>query len=365
MQDKEQLQRPHSTTRSDSVDRCSMAPDWFSRAAPPAPLEHINQAVAREEIAETPHESIADAVWEKQQEHRFWKNEREPYEQFRREEREPDGASFNKDGWYIPPRPAGPPKRLAARVPSSGGPTWAVSAPDIEQAIYTLLCKLKRSPTDDEVAEQLHLTTNHYHQALLLLSDLENEIGLGTMRSRDAATNSIAFIANSRSDAVFCCVRHEMMKLFKTAIETLPERELLVIQLQYAEGFTGVEIRLTLNIDESTLTRLSASAHLHLQARLFGSREADHWVGGDDVQPAHYKGWRKDLKGPKAQIYMAASQSGWLPTGYTWETLGSAAVFNRFIQAYFAINDSGELEQVEHSERSELRVDRYRGRASV
>jgi hypothetical protein len=76
--------------------------------------------------------------------------------------------------------------------------------------------------------------------------------------------------------AIFCCLRWELLRLFRNAVKRVPERERLVITLRYRADLGERKIGLTLDIEESTLTRLSASASLHLGAWLFGSRETDH-----------------------------------------------------------------------------------------
>jgi DNA-directed RNA polymerase specialized sigma subunit len=47
----------------------------------------------------------------------------------------------------------------------SGSKAWTISAPDIERAIQTLVATLDRTPTDNEIAQQPHISVAGSHQA--------------------------------------------------------------------------------------------------------------------------------------------------------------------------------------------------------
>ena len=258
------------------------------------------------------------------------------------------------------PQAADAPRRLAAAVPSSGGASWIVSAPEIERAIRTLLITLKRTPTDVEIAKELRLSVVHYHEALTLLNDIEREIAIRDFPARDDPGDpGVVWVSGGLDSAVFCCLRSEMLNLFMNAIRLLPEREALVVSLRYCESLSDMELLLTLDINESTFTRLNASAFLHLRARIFGSHETDYYGTGDDVRPASANHERSST-GPEAHVYMSGGQSGWLPTGHSWEQLHSDANYHHFAQTWFSIDEGGQLRLVQRKERCELRLDDYR-----
>jgi hypothetical protein len=247
---------------------------------------------------------------------------------------------------------------LPRAVPSSGGPNWTVSAPAISKAIQTLLFRLHRTPTDEEIAEELYLTVGHYHEALALLRDLELEISTREFASVEKSSETAVWLSGGMDSAVFLCLRSEMIRLFRNAVRSIPERELLVISLRYCENLSDMELCLTLDIPESTLTRLSASAYLHLRARLFGSLETDHYAWGDDVRPPAAK-YRRQIEdtGPEADIYMASGQGGLLPTGQPWDCPGFQANYDHFSQTWIAVSVEGELKPVKRTQRYELRIE--------
>jgi Sigma-70 region 3 len=272
-----------------------------------------------------------------------------------------------------PPRSASPffpcrtpeitdaPLRLPATVPASSGPTWTISAPQIERAITTLLGRLNRTPTDAEIAEELNFSLIHYHEALMLLRDLESEITIRDLSPKGGPGDTdMIWVGGGLDSAIFCCLRSEMLKLFRNAVRMLPKRERLVMTLCYCENLSEMEIRLTLDIPESTFTRLSASAHLHLRARLFGSFRSDHY-SFDGIQPADAKRRCSNSQSrPEANVYMSASQEGWLPIGTPWEHLGPGATYDHFARTWLLLDEECGLTIVQRKERYNIQLNEYR-----
>jgi hypothetical protein len=257
------------------------------------------------------------------------------------------------------------PTRLSKEVSLSRGKAWTISAPDIERAIQTLLASLNRNPTDIEIAQQLRISVAGYHEALAVLKDIELEIGVREVsRSENSVGDDLMCLRNGPDSAVFLCLRSEMLKLFGNAVRLIPERERLVISLRYCEDIGDKELSLVLAIAESTITHLSASARLHLRARLFGAHDADYYVWGDGVRPADSRHkWSSKQKGPNAHVYMFGGQDGWLPVGHSWECLGPNATYKQYVRTYLFINDECELKQVRRLERRELTLNDLRSQS--
>jgi hypothetical protein len=244
------------------------------------------------------------------------------------------------------------PKRLPETVAASGAPTWTISAPEIEQAVINLYGRLKRTPLDSEVAKELNLSLIRYYEALILRKDFEAEIA---SRNADGGNQELVWVGAGNDHAVFCCLRSGILKLFRNAVRMLPQREHLVITLRYSEELNERDVRLTLAVPESTFTGLSASASLRLKARLFGSRESDHW--GGEVKPAcDGRGAGNKQMGPEAHIYISGGQDGWLPSGSSWESLSSNAQYDHFAQKWFFVDDGGELNLVQRQERHQIKI---------
>ena len=149
----------------------------------------------------------------------------------------------------------------------------------IEQAIQTLTAQFGRTPTDIEIAQQLHIDLATYQQLLGELKGLE----IGTLhseRSEDSGEEELVYLPNRpEDDPLFRYLHAEMRDRLTCAISELPERERLVMTLYYYEETTMKEIGLILGVVESRISQIHASAVLHLRARL-----AD--FGGHD-EPAH------------------------------------------------------------------------------
>jgi RNA polymerase sigma factor FliA len=144
----------------------------------------------------------------------------------------------------------------------------------IEQAIQALTAQFGRSPTDVEIAHQMHIELSAYQQLLGELKGLE----IGTLhseRSEDSGEEELVYLPNRpEDDPLFRYLHAEMRERLTGAISDLPERERLVMTLYYYEETTMKEIGLILGVVESRISQIHASAVLHLRARLadFGAR---------------------------------------------------------------------------------------------
>lgn len=140
----------------------------------------------------------------------------------------------------------------------------------VEEAIRTLTARYGRSPQEGEVAEEMGLSLHEYQQ---LLGDLKGlEIGtLHVERSEDSGEDELAYLPNNpEDDPLFRCLKSEMRDRLIAAIESLPERERMVMTLYYYEEMTMKEIGLTLGVVESRISQVHSSAIMHLRALLGG-----------------------------------------------------------------------------------------------
>ncbi|WP_238324696.1 FliA/WhiG family RNA polymerase sigma factor [Pseudacidobacterium ailaaui] len=157
----------------------------------------------------------------------------------------------------------------------------------VEQAIRTLTARLRRTPTENEIASELGMELGEYHQLLGELKGLE----IGTLhleRSEDSGEEELAYVPNrEEDDPLFRCLEGELRARLAEAIRNLPERERLVMTLYYYEEMTMKEIGLTLGVVESRVSQIHASAVLRLRATL-----ADLAVG-----TVREKGWKAKAAG--------------------------------------------------------------------
>ncbi|MDR5726432.1 MAG: FliA/WhiG family RNA polymerase sigma factor [Terriglobia bacterium] len=138
----------------------------------------------------------------------------------------------------------------------------------IEAAMHALTGRLGRTPVENEVAAEMHISLDQYQQ---LLTDLKGlEIGsLDVEHMEDSSEDELAYVPNSPEEGpLFRCLKAEMGARLADAIAALPERERLVLTLYYYEEMTMKEIGLTLGVVESRVSQIHTSAVLHLRSIL-------------------------------------------------------------------------------------------------
>lgn len=140
----------------------------------------------------------------------------------------------------------------------------------VEEAIRTLTARYGRSPQETEIAAEMGIPLHEYQQLLGELKGLE----IGTLnvdRSEDSGEEELAYLPNQpEDDPLFRCLKGEMRDRLISAIDSLPERERMVMTLYYYEEMTMKEIGLTLGVVESRISQVHSSAILHLRALLGG-----------------------------------------------------------------------------------------------
>ncbi len=170
----------------------------------------------------------------------------------------------------------------------------------VEEAIRSLTARHGRAPSEVEIASEMGLPLTDYQQLLGELKGLE----IGTLhmeRSEDSGEEELAYIPNKpEDDPLFRCLRGELQQRLADGIETLPERERLVMTLYYFEEMTMKEIGLTLGVVESRVSQIHASAVLHMRVML-----AD--LAGASSRPAR-DAFHEDKPKPRAHSPLQSSR---------------------------------------------------------
>lgn len=149
-------------------------------------------------------------------------------------------------------------------------------AKELEKVYIELENRLKRVPTDEELAEALGLSIKELHSLLNQLS-YTSLVALEELWTGGSDTDErMALIhtikdKDDKSPAVMYEFE-EMKQIIAGAIEKLPKREQIVVALYYYEGLTLKEIGEVLGVTESRVSQLHTKAIIRLKARLKDSR---------------------------------------------------------------------------------------------
>ena len=88
-------------------------------------------------------------------------------------------------------------------------------------------------------------------------------------KGEDSDEEEITYVADpTEPGALFHCLQGELRQHLAAAIESLPERERMVITLSYYEELTMKEIAQVLAISESRVSQMRSGAVLKLRAAL-------------------------------------------------------------------------------------------------
>jgi RNA polymerase sigma factor for flagellar operon FliA len=138
----------------------------------------------------------------------------------------------------------------------------------IEETVRSLTQQLGRSPNENEIAAGMDLSLNDYQQLLGELKGLE--IGsLNLERNEDGGDDELSYLPGTEKDEpLFQCLKGELRQRLIDAIETLPEKERMVLTLYYYEELTMKEIGLTLGVVESRVSQIHTAAVVKLRAAM-------------------------------------------------------------------------------------------------
>jgi len=136
----------------------------------------------------------------------------------------------------------------------------------IEAAISAAEQRLHRAPSEEEIAIELHLTLDDYHEWLV---DIRG-VNLGSLEvaSPDEENRSLLkYISDDEENWPSRLLeRSELQRLLADAIDRIPRTERTVITLYYHEELTLREISKVVNLHESRVSQLKSQAILRLRS---------------------------------------------------------------------------------------------------
>jgi RNA polymerase sigma factor for flagellar operon FliA len=141
----------------------------------------------------------------------------------------------------------------------------------LEKAYSKLEGQLRRTPSDEEVANELGLSDEQF-QSLLGQLSFVGLVALDELLSVNADRGENMTLGDTIPDAgegpVGAYEVEEMRQLLAEAINRMPEREKIVLTLYYYEGLTLADIGHVLGVTESRVCQIHTKAVLQLRSRI-------------------------------------------------------------------------------------------------
>ena len=145
-------------------------------------------------------------------------------------------------------------------------------ARDVERAYSTLEAKLQRSPSEQEVANELGVPVDSLRKIFSQVSfvnvvALDELLHVGGERG-DKTTLGDSLADPKADDPVSLFEGEETRYILADSVAALPDREKIVVTLYYYEGLTLNEIGQVLGVTESRACQLHTKAVLQLRAKM-------------------------------------------------------------------------------------------------
>jgi RNA polymerase sigma factor FliA len=143
-------------------------------------------------------------------------------------------------------------------------------ARDVEKALTALEVRLRRTPTEDELAEELGMGLKELRQVLTQVSlvsvvALDESFG-GEDADRQALVDTLQDPKAADPESTYEDV--EVRAMLAEALNRMSEREKTVLVLYYFEGMTLAQIGQVLGVTESRVCQMHTKAVLGLRAKM-------------------------------------------------------------------------------------------------
>lgn len=135
----------------------------------------------------------------------------------------------------------------------------------IESAISSLEQQLHRAPTEEEIASELGVSLEEYHEWLVEVRGL-NVGSLETNAPEEGGKDLLKFISGSEEEWPSHVVeRRELERVLAEGIAKMPQIERTVLGLYYQEEMTLREISRIVKLHESRVSQLKSQAIMRLR----------------------------------------------------------------------------------------------------
>ena len=144
-------------------------------------------------------------------------------------------------------------------------------ASSVDKVVQSLQVKLSRSPEDEEVAKEMGVSLEQFHATLnetksIPVFSLDD---LGIAKDSGEQQSLLDCLAGKADADPQTQIRlTELKEIIAKAIDTLPEKERLMVSLYYYEELTMKEIGAVLEITESRVSQIHSKAVYRLRTKL-------------------------------------------------------------------------------------------------
>lgn len=141
----------------------------------------------------------------------------------------------------------------------------------VEEALSKLHLKLNRTPTDEEVAEEMEVTvrrlrTIYSRISTVLFVSLERLLMVGDQAGGLSLVDTLA--DTKAVDPAASLEERELRSFLADAIASLPERERTAITLYYYEGLNLAEISAVVGVSQARVSQMNAKSVLQIRSML-------------------------------------------------------------------------------------------------
>ncbi len=144
-------------------------------------------------------------------------------------------------------------------------------ASNLDSVVEKLQAKLGRPPEDEEVAEEMGLSLDEFFETLQQTQNMPvlslEDLGI-SKESGEQQSLLDCLAGKGDSDPQTQLRLNELKEIIAKAIDTLPEKERLMISLYYYEELTMKEIGEVLGITESRVSQIHSKAVFRLRSKL-------------------------------------------------------------------------------------------------
>jgi RNA polymerase sigma factor FliA len=152
-------------------------------------------------------------------------------------------------------------------------------ARQVEKAYTALENKLKRPPSDTEIAAEMDISVEDLHAIYTQLSTV-SLVALDELMSVDGEKGDKLSLVETLEDTktvspMEAFESEEMKGILTDAINRLPEREKVVVTLYYFEGLTLAQIGDVLGVTESRICQMHTKAVLALKGKISEATAGD------------------------------------------------------------------------------------------